>query len=269
MSRHGESKWYTVTEARNLLGVAKDTLRKWSNTGKIRTIRTPGGHRRYDLSSIGKPSTEAGPKPVPETIQRRRVVYCRVSTPKQKGDLERQKAAMRLAYPDHEIISDIGSGINLRRRGFVSLVDAVCAGAIEQIVVAHRDRLCRFGFDLFEHLCERNGTRLVVEHHKETTPASDFVDDLLSIVHVFSSRYYGLRSYERAIEAVQEGADAPHSTTEGDPEAVVRGRKGRLQHSSRPIAPRDGTWTPRSKSARGSDDEQEHDTRDGVPSQDA
>lgn len=239
---------HTTQDLCKRLGVKPDTLRKWERAGRIKAIRTPGGHRRYlhppifpggkvgyGAATAADPATDQAPQKAPE---RRRVCYCRVSTPKQRDDLERQKAALRDRYPNHEILYDIGSGINFKRRTFTSLVDSICLGAVEEVVVAHKDRLCRFGYDLVEHLCHRNNTRLVVLDHNEQDRESEFVEDLLAIVHVFSSRFYGLRSYQRAIESLQEGAAAADAGAEERPAAVVRGRKGGLQRVRGPPAKR-------------------------------
>ena len=129
--------------ARQLLGITSQTLRNWADKGKIHTIFTPSAIRLYsrkDLCNIlGVPYS---------STEKRKIAYCRVSSPKQKEDLERQKDFFRTNYPDYEVVTDIGSGINWKRKGFCSLLESAMQGDIEEIVVAHRDRLCRFAFDL-------------------------------------------------------------------------------------------------------------------------
>jgi predicted site-specific integrase-resolvase len=110
--------------------------------------------------------------------------------------LETQVEFFRTRYPDYEIIKDLGSGINFKRKGFLSILDSAVKGDISEVVVTHKDRLCRFGFELIERIItEHSKGKIVVLDKKETSPEKELVDDLLSIVTVFSSRLYGLRSH--------------------------------------------------------------------------
>lgn len=183
------------------LGVHANTLRKWANEGKIRYIRQPGGQRLYDVSSVG------------DDGDRRRVCYCRVSSRKQKDDLERQIAKMRSLFPDHEIVTDIGSGLNFKRKGFASVLECAMRGNLAEVVVAHRDRLCRFGFDLIEWIVGQNGGKVVVLDDTESSPQRELVNDLVSIIHVFACRIHGLRKYATA---VSQDKDLPDCDAEGD-----------------------------------------------------
>ena len=185
----------------HLLKICTRTLFEWEKKGKIQCARTKGGHRRVLYSSI-KPFLSNS-----KEIPRRKICYGRVSTSGQKEDLERQVAFFRDRYPNHEIITDIGSGINFIRKGFKALLEASNKGHIQEIVVTHRDRLCRFGFELVEWIVQSrsNGTVLVLDK-KETSPEQELVGDLISIVTVFSSRLYGLRSHQlknKIIEATK------------------------------------------------------------------
>jgi excisionase family DNA binding protein len=175
-------------EASRLLNVTKTTLIQWDKDGKIKTTRTKGGHRRYLKSSLPLISSDEKPK--------RKICYCRVSTHGQKNDLETQVNFFKSRYPDHEIIKDLGSGINFKRKGFIAILDAAVQGDISEVVVTHKDRLCRFGFELIERIISIHSKgKIVVLNKKETSPEKELVDDLLSIVTVFSSRLYGLRSH--------------------------------------------------------------------------
>jgi predicted site-specific integrase-resolvase len=167
--------------ARNTLGVCANTLRLWDKAGKIKTIRTPGGKRLYDLSSIGE--------------NREKVIYARVSSKNQRDDLQSQIEHIRTRYPDHRIIEDIGSGLNFKRKGFNALLDGIMSGKVSEVVVAHRDRLCRFGFGLIESIASRYGCGIVVLDESSLSPQEELVKDLVSIIHVFSCRIYGLRKY--------------------------------------------------------------------------
>jgi excisionase family DNA binding protein len=174
----------------HLLKICTRTLFDWEKKGKIQCARTKGGHRRIPYSSV-KPLLSNTTTEIP----RRKVCYARVSSSGQKQDLERQVEFFRDRYPDHEIVTDIGSGLNFKRKGFKALLEASNGGHIQEIVVTHRDRLCRFGFELVEWIIQsRSNGRILVLDKKETSPQEELVGDLISIITVFSSRLYGLRS---------------------------------------------------------------------------
>ena len=134
-------------------------------------------------------------KEVSNEKQRIKICYCRVSTRSQKEDLERQVQFFQGEYPGYEIIKDIGSGLNSKRKGFNSILDSGIKGDLEEVVVTHRDRFCRFDFDIFERIIqEYSGGKIVVLDKTETSPEKELVNDLLSIITVFSARVHGLRS---------------------------------------------------------------------------
>ena len=184
-------KYYSAKQAAEILGYNPNYLRELEKQGKIACIRTAGGHRRYDVESFIKSKSK------PDTFTT--VCYCRVSSAKQRDDLERQVNLMRNLYPDAEVIRDIGSGLNEERRGYRSLLDRLLAGDKLQLVIAHRDRLCRFGIATIQYLVEQNGGELVVLDESVHSSSEELTADLLSILHVFSSRMPGLRRYRDAI----------------------------------------------------------------------
>ncbi|WP_424100307.1 IS607 family transposase [Moorena producens] len=179
--------------ASNKLGVSTRTLERWLDSGKIKGIKTPGGQRRYDLNSVVS---------IPSNIQdrdRSTILYARVSSRSQKADLEQQVQFLQSRYPDAEIIKDIGSGLNFKRKGLQSLLDRVIGGSCKYIVVAHKDRLCRFGFDLISWLCSKFQTQILVLDEKNLSPEQEMVEDVLAVIHVFSCRLYGLIKYKNKI----------------------------------------------------------------------
>lgn len=184
------------------LGVHPNTLRSWANDGKIKYIRQPGGQRCYDVSSVGNAD-----------IARKRICYCRVSSAKQRDDLARQIAFMRDKFPEHDIVSDVGSGINFKRKGLEAILEQSMQGNISEVVVAHRDRLCRFGFDLIRLIIEKNGGKLVVLNDLQSSPEKELVNDLVSIIHVFACRIHGLRKYTTAIS---KDTDLSNSLSEAE-----------------------------------------------------
>ena len=182
--------YVSARKASELLDYTPDHLRKLANEGKIDIIRTGGGHRRYDVEGYIKSKSKSITT----------VCYCRVSSTKQRDDLERQVASMRSIYPAAEVIRDIGSGINFKRKGLRTLLEWLMRGDKLQVVIAHRDRLARFGIDLIRYLIEQNGGELVVLDKTEHSPQEELTADLLAILHVFSCRMHGLRSYRDKIK---------------------------------------------------------------------
>ncbi|MBD2552650.1 IS607 family transposase [Limnothrix sp. FACHB-708] len=178
-----------LRKAVEFLGLHPNTLRKYADEGKIESIRNEAGQRLYNVESYGRKATRSIV-----------VCYCRVSSAKQRDDLARQIQFMRDRYPDAEIIQDIGSGLNFKRKGLQSLLVRLMRGDQLQIVVACRDRLCRFGFELFEFMVQQNGGELMVLDQSVHCPESELTADLLAILHLFSRRMPGLRSYRKAIQ---------------------------------------------------------------------
>jgi len=180
-------------EAQKVVGVASATLKEWGANGYIDYITTPGGKRLYDISKFVKSRTEGSDK---ENCSKQKICYCRVSSVGQKDDLERQVQSMRQQFPEHKIITDIGSGINFKRKGLLQLLDLCNRQFVSEVVVAYRDRLCRFAFELIEWQLQQNGVKLLVLNQGMESPNSELADDLMSIVHVFNCRMQGRRKYK-------------------------------------------------------------------------
>jgi putative resolvase len=189
--------------AASKLGVSTKTLERWLEAGKIEGIFTQGGQRRYNLDSV-IPVRPGNPRD-----ERLTVLYARVSSRSQKADLEQQVNFLKSRYPDAEIITDIGSGLNFKRKGLQTLLDRVLSNTIKLVVVAHKDRLCRFGFDIIAWLCTRQQTEILVLDQKKLSPEREMVEDILAIVHVFSCRLYGLRKYKKQISEDSELPSVP------------------------------------------------------------
>ena len=203
-------KFVTSKEACVYFGVSSQTLRKWDKCGIIKTIRTnlneEQGHRRYDVTSFKDPFKDLPMQQPNVTVDehianndnKKGVCYCRVSSKHQKDDLQRQVDAMHKQYPTYEIIKDIGSGINFKRTGFLKLSKKIISGTLKEIVVAHKDRLCRFGFEYVQWLCNQYDVKLLVQNSDNNkTPQQEITEDLLSIIHVFSCRVNGKRKYAK------------------------------------------------------------------------
>lgn len=172
--------YVSAKEAKEIFKVSEQTLRRWSNENKIKTRLTKGGHRRYFVPDNSK----------------EKIIYCRVSSSKQKEDLKRQIAYMRRKFPEYEVISDIGSGINFKRKGFISLLQRVIKGDVSEVVVTFTDRLSRFNYDFFEWLFQQFGCRIIsLNKTKESSPEQELSEDIMSIITTFAAKYHGSRKY--------------------------------------------------------------------------
>ncbi|MBD2565257.1 MULTISPECIES: IS607 family transposase [Nostoc] len=185
-------KYSTPKETSEYLGVSLHTLRRWEKQGKIQTIRTPSGQRRYDIASYTGLSNQR--------TERSIIAYARVSSRGQQADLDKQIAVLLELYPRALVISDIASGLNFKRPGLRILFQQVRKGNVKSVVVAHKDRLARFGFDLIQWLLEQDGVRIMVLNQDNLSPERELVEDIIAIVHVFSYRLYGLKKYKSAIK---------------------------------------------------------------------
>ncbi len=180
------------SKVKELFNVSDWTLRHWADTGKIKSLRTPGGQRRYDISSFDKS------KRTPRTEDNRKIIcYARVSSRGQKDDLQRQIRFLEQHCPDGIIITDIASGINWKRKGLASILELAVQGDIREVVVAARDRLCRFAFDLLERMLALHDVGITVLDSERCSPEQELSEDLLSIVQIFCCRRNGKRRYTR------------------------------------------------------------------------
>jgi predicted site-specific integrase-resolvase len=151
--------------------------------------------------------------------RKHQVIYCRVSSAGQKKDLLAQKAAVEAfcaasGRPIDEKLEDVGSGLNYKRKQFVTLMERVERGEISEIVVAHKDRLVRFGFEWFEAFCNNHGVTITVMNAESLSPEEEMTKDLLSIIHCFSSRLYGLRKYKKKIIEMSREHENGHAPVE-------------------------------------------------------
>lgn len=183
-------KLYGIGEFAKLLGVTQQTLRKWDKRGKLKPHYVSNSrYRYYSQAQLNELMRKKEP------VQRIVVGYARVSSPKQKDDLERQVESIRTylitkGY-SFEIISDIGSGINYNKKGFNQLLELIVSSRVEKIVILYKDRLLRFGYELMENLCSQFGTSIEIIDRTEKTEEQELVEDLIQIVTVFSCRLQG------------------------------------------------------------------------------
>ena len=203
---------YTPAQFAKKVNVSVKTIQKWDRLGILPAKRTITNRRYYieeDLAAaLRLPRVQK---------ERRTVAYCRVSSQAQKPDLENQKRLLEqycreLGIQVDEWITEIGGGMNFKRKHFLRLVDAMLAGEVERVVLAHQDRLARFAYSLLVHLCETHHCELVVMNTEQVSPEQELVQDLITITHCFSSRLYGLRSYRKALEkAIKDDQSAQNT----------------------------------------------------------
>lgn len=182
--------YVTPKEAAKYHNVTENCLRNWSIDGRIKYTTTKGGHRRYLLEEKTEECVVAQQESTKLSI-----IYTRVSSKKQQGDLERQTKYLKEKYPNHTSITDVGSGINFQRPGFRRILEGVFKGTIQQVVVAHRDRFTRFGYDIFEWIFQQHGAELIYDKEQEGSSENEMAEDLLAIITVFAARHHGRRKY--------------------------------------------------------------------------
>jgi predicted site-specific integrase-resolvase len=196
----------TLGRAAEYVGVHPKHLQRLDREGKLPASgRTSTGRRWYlraDLDLYFGVRPAMPEKPVP-------AVYCRVSSSAQKPDLANQKrllgefcAARGLAGV--EWVEEIGGGLNMERPKFLALMDRIERRELSHLVLAHTDRLTRFGFPWFERFAQAHGCKVLVLNNEALSPEKEMIEDLLTIVHCFSARLYGLRRYRKSLKAALE-----------------------------------------------------------------
>ena len=191
---------FSIGEAAKRIGKTVKTLQRWDRTGILPAIKTPTGRRVYTLQLL---RTAMGLDDEPR--ERDVVAYCRVSSQAQKPDLKNQRRVVEdfciaKGLANVEFMEEIGGGLNFKRPAFLKLIDRIIAGDVSQLILAHKDRLARFGFDLLSHICRTHKCELLVIDSEQLSPEVEMTQDLMTIVHCFSSRLYGLRNYRKSLK---------------------------------------------------------------------
>lgn len=186
---------YSVNKASEILGVSISTLRRWEDEGLLIAERTPGGHRRYDSSKLTRFVNKKENKRIT-------IAYARVSSNDQKEDLNRQVINLETYCISNgyqfRTIKDLGSGLKYNKKGLLELIELICSNEIERIVINYKDRLMRFGYELFEEFARYHEVKLeVINLTEDKTYEEELVEDVLTIITVFSSKLYGSRSHKK------------------------------------------------------------------------
>lgn len=197
------SSLFKLNQAAKYLNVHTHTLQQWDRDGKLVANRNANNRRYYTKEQLDNFLNQSSST----KTNRKSIGYARVSSNNQKDDLKNQhqyiaEYTRQKGIIIDEYIDDIGSGLNYNRKKWNQLLIDVEQNLIDTIYVTYKDRFIRFGYEWFESFCERHGTKIVVLNDVSTSPEEELVEDLTSIVHVFSSRLYGLRKYKSKVKSL-------------------------------------------------------------------
>lgn len=194
-----EEEFVPIRELQKIIKLKYVAAKNFGKNSGIKTLTTPSGQTLYskkDLLTYINPNLSV--EEINAKISRKNIVYCRVSSKKQEDDLQRQMELAKSEYPNYTIISDIGSGINWKRKGLKTILELSMQGHLESVIVYHKDRLARFAVELIEYIFTVNGTKLIIVNNEaEKSTEQELADDLLSIVHIYSCRKMGKRRYTK------------------------------------------------------------------------
>ena len=202
------TKYYSIREFSKILGVTAQTLRNWDMKGKLHPHHTSSNGYRYYSHEQLKQVLNIKPN-----IDQMVISYCRVSRNKQKDDLERQIENMKLYLnaqgKPYEIISDIGSGINYKKKGLQDLIKRISQNQVEKVVVIHKDRLTQFGFELIEYVANLHHCDIKIIDNTEKTEQEELVEDLVQMIRVFcyKSQSKRVNKTKRLVKALIEGGN--------------------------------------------------------------
>ena len=195
---------YKPKDFAELLGISVKTLQRWDRDGILKANRTPTDRRYYTYDQYLQFKGIQTENDIRDTV-----IYARVSTRNQKDDLQNQVEFLKQfcnakGIIVNQCVEDFGSGLNYNRKKWNRLLDEVMANKIKTIVISNKDRFIRFGYDWFEKFCEKFNTKIIIVNNETLSPNEELVQDIISILHVFSCRLYGLRKYKNQIKEDEE-----------------------------------------------------------------
>lgn len=189
MSKNEQLKYIKGTKIREQFDVASITLRRWADEGKLKFIKTPGGHHMYNIDDVSRLlGLEAKEK------EKKHIAYVRAG---QQCDLDKQIQYIQSKYPKHEIIKDIGSEFNSERKGLNKLVDEIISNNISELIISHKDRLSFFNFSIIEQICEKFKCKIVVlDKTDQYEKSKDLAKDILFIIDELITKYHKFKANE-------------------------------------------------------------------------
>jgi putative resolvase len=189
---------------------ALGTLQRWEREGRLIPVaRTDSNRRLYTETQVREFIGLRQANHAPTKL----VAYCRVSSAAQKPDLANQRKVLEAFVVAKGLagvgfIGEVGGGLDFRRKRFPALMDEIGRREVRMLILAHRDRLTRFGFEWFEHYAQTHGCEVLVLNQERLSPEQEMVQDLMTIVRCFSSRLYGLGNYRKKLdEALKQDAN--------------------------------------------------------------
>lgn len=193
---------YKPKDFAELLGVSVKTLQRWDRDGILKANRTPTDRRYYTYEQYLQFKGIQTDNDIRDIV-----IYARVSTRNQKDDLHNQVEFLKQfcnakGMIVNQCIEDFGSGLNYNRKKWNKLLEEVMENKIKTIVISSKDRFIRFGYDWFERFCKKFNTEIIIVNNESLSPNEELVEDIISILHVFSCRLYGLRKYKNQIKEV-------------------------------------------------------------------
>jgi len=220
-----EQKYMSPRTITRRYNISTSTLRLWSDTGKIGCIRPFGRKRLYNADDIRRVFMQKNSN----IVERKRILYARVSSPHQKEDLERQIQYLQSKYPEDELIQDIGSGLNWKRKGLETILERVYNGDVSEIVVSYKDRLCRFGFELFEWICKKSNVKILVVNPVSETEdrEKELSEDLLSIITVFVAKNNGNKAANYRKQRLQQQCPSTSSESQKNQNVSKQGTENK------------------------------------------
>lgn len=218
MDEETHSNFVSMHEASAISSLHPHTIRKYVDQGKIKCFKTPSGQRKINRQSLEAYCFNLISPVKVFKDQKTNFLYTRVSSKKQVDDLIRQTQFLRdrdAKYSSYVSITDVASGINFKRKGLQVILDACLSRTVGELVIAHRDRLCRFGYELIETIVEKSGGKItVIDNDSHKTTEQELAEDLLSIVHIYSCKQMGRRSYTNKSSKIPENQVETFSDTE-------------------------------------------------------
>jgi Predicted site-specific integrase-resolvase len=179
------------------LGISYRTLQSYVKKGYIQPVILQSGKWRFREEDVEK---------LMGIVRKRKVIlYARVSSNTQKDDLINQVKYLEENVKEYDqVITDVGSSLNMKRKGFIKLLRMTLNNEVSKVVIAYPDRLVRFGFEIIEEVCKAHNCELAVLNKEDKTPEQELIEDLISILVSFSEKLQGMRSHEKVKKCVEE-----------------------------------------------------------------
>lgn len=194
---------FNITEAAKFINLSVKSLQRLDREGRLIANRTKTNRRFYTFEQLRDYLGVQDPTPL--NTSRKIISYLRVSSTNQRQDLKNQRKVMEdfclaQGYTNVEYIEEIGGGLNFNRPAFLKIIKEIENNCVHKLIIAHKDRLCRFGFSLIDWLAKEHACEILILNQEKLSPEQEMVQDLMTIIHCFSSRLYGLRNYRNSLK---------------------------------------------------------------------